>query len=214
MESIIRFFTTGGPVMFIILFALLLGIAIIVERIITIRFRNRIDSEAFVNRLVELIRSGNVNRAIEFCGMSEAALPKIARAGLEEINSSPANIQNAMELSAMVEIPKIEKRTNYLNMIANVATLLGLLGTIMGLINSFAAVAHADAADKATLLSAGISLAMNTTAFGLITAIPCMIGYTYLVEKTNEIVDEINENVARLYKHMVTASASPDHRHK
>lgn len=204
MESIIRFFTMGGPVMYIILFALILGIAIIVDRIIAIRFKNRIDTETFVNRLIELVRGGNIQRAIEFCNMSEAALPRIARAGLEEYNNSPASIQNAMELSAMVEIPKIEKRTNYLNMIANVATLLGLLGTILGLINSFAAVAHADAADKAALLSAGISLAMNTTAFGLITAIPCMIGYTYLVEKTNEIVDEINENVARIYKHLVT----------
>ena len=81
-------------------------------------------------------------------------------------------------------------------------TLLGLLGTILGLINAFAAVAHADAADKATLLTAGISIAMNTTAFGIITAIPCLIGYTYLVESTNELIDEINENVARLYRFM------------
>ncbi len=88
-------------------------------------------------------------------------------------------------------------------MIANVATLLGLLGTIFGLISSFAAVAHADAADKATLLTAGISLAMNTTAFGLVAAIPCLIGYTYLIETTNELIDEINENVARLYRHIV-----------
>ncbi len=203
MESIIRFFSTGGPVMYVILFALVLGLAIIVERVIYIQFKNRIDTETFVNRVIELIKSGNINRAIEYCNVSSAALPRIAKAGLEEINQSPDDIQNAMELAATVEIPKIERRTNYLNMIANVATLLGLLGTILGLINSFAAVAHADAADKATLLSAGISLAMNTTAFGIMTAIPCLIGYTYLSEKTSEIVDEINENVARLYKHMV-----------
>ena len=105
----------------------------------------------------------------------------------------------------MAEIPKLEKRTPYLSMIANVATLLGLLGTILGLINSFSAVAHADAADKAALLSAGISLAMNTTAFGIIAAIPCMVAYSYLVEKTNELVDEINENVARIYKQIVAS---------
>ncbi len=205
MDSIIRFFNTGGPVMYVILFALILGIAIIIERIIYIRFKNRIDSETFVNRLIEMIRTGNINRAIEYCNKSDAALPKIAQAGLEEMSGPDGDIQHAMELAAMVEIPKIEKRTNYLNMIANVATLLGLLGTIMGLINSFAAVAHADAADKATLLSAGISLAMNTTAFGIISAIPCLVGYTYLVEKTNEAVDEINENVARLYRHMTSS---------
>ncbi|NOY59647.1 MAG: MotA/TolQ/ExbB proton channel family protein [Calditrichaeota bacterium] len=205
MESIIRFFNSGGLVMYIILFALLLGLAIIVERIISIRFKNRIDTETFVNKVIELVKNGNANRAIEYCTRSNAALPKIAKAGLKELNSSSADIQNAMELAAMVEIPKLEKRTNYLSMIANVATLLGLLGTIMGLISSFAAVAHADAADKATLLSAGISMAMNTTAFGIIAAIPCLIGYTYLVEKTNEIIDEINENVARLYRYITVS---------
>jgi biopolymer transport protein ExbB len=188
--------------MFVILFALILGLAIIVERIIFIRFKNRIDTETFVNKVIELVKAGQSNRAIEYCSMSSAALPKIAKAGLTEINNSPAEVQNAMELAAMSEIPKLEKRTHYLNMIANVATLLGLLGTIMGLISSFAAVAHADAADKATLLTAGISLAMNTTAFGIIAAIPCLIGYTYLVEKTNELIDEINENVARVYRHL------------
>lgn len=206
MESIIRFFTAGGPIMYVILFALILGITIIVERILYIRFRNRIDTETFINRLIEFINQKNINKAIEYCNISSAALPSIAKAGLKEMPGSPNDIQNALELSAMVEIPKIERRTNYLNMIANVATLLGLLGTILGLINSFAAVAHADAADKAALLSSGISMAMSTTAFGLITAIPCLIGYSFLVEQTNHIIDEINENIARLYRHMVSAS--------
>ena len=201
MDSIIRFFTQGGPVMFIILFALILGVVVIIERIIYIRFRNRIDSDTFVNQIVQLLKAGNVNQAIEYCNRSKAALPNIAKAGLLEMNNSEKDIRNALEIAAMVEIPKLEKRTHYLSMIANVATLLGLLGTILGLISAFAAVAHADAADKATLLTAGISIAMNTTAFGIITAIPCLIGYTYLVEATNELIDEINENVARLFRY-------------
>ncbi len=205
MDSIIRFFVTGGPVMFVILFALILGVVTIIERVIYIQFKNRIDSELFVNKIAELIRSGNINRAIDYCNISDAALPNIAKAGLQEINNSPASIQNAMELTAMKEIPKLEKRTHYLSMIANVATLLGLLGTIFGLISSFAAVAHADAAEKATLLTSGISIAMNTTAFGIIVAIPCLVGFTYITEKTNELIDEINENVARLFRHMTAA---------
>ena len=205
MDSIIRFFVTGGPVMFVILFALILGIVTIIERVIYIQFKNRIDSELFVNKIAELIKSGNINRAIEYCNISDAALPNIAKAGLQEVNNTPASIQNAMELTAMVEIPKLEKRTHYLAMIANVATLLGLLGTIFGLISSFAAVAHADAAEKATLLTSGISIAMNTTAFGIIVAIPCLVGFTYITEKTNELIDEINENVARLFRHMTSA---------
>ncbi len=78
------------------------------------------------------------------------------------------------------------------------------MGTILGLISAFAAVAHADAADKASLLTAGISVAMNTTAFGIISALPCLVGYTFLLEKTNELVDEINENAARLYRFMTS----------
>ena len=202
--GIIKFFASGGPVMYVILFALLLGIVIIIERIIYVRFKSRIDTETFVNNIIEFIKKGNVNKAMEYCSMSNAALPKITKAGLEEHDKSASDIQNAMELAAMSEIPKLEKRTPYLSMIANVATLLGLLGTILGLIGAFSSVAHADAADKATLLTAGISLAMNTTAFGIIAAIPCLVGYSYLVEKTNELVDEINENAARLYRQMTS----------
>ena len=188
--------------MFIILFALLLGIVVIIERVIVIRFRNRIDSATFVNQIVQLLKGGNTDRAIEYCNRAKAALPNITKAGLLEIGNGEKSIRSALEIAAMVEIPKLEKRTHYLSMIANVATLLGLLGTILGLISAFAAVAHADAADKATLLTAGISIAMNTTAFGIITAIPCLIGYTYLVEATNELIDDINENIARLFQHM------------
>lgn len=191
--------------MYLILLVMVFGIAIIIERIIVIRFKNRIDTDTFINKVIELVRSGNAHRAIEYCSLSNAALPKIAKAGVTELRNSPSEIQNAMELAAMVEIPKIEKRTGYLSMIANVATLLGLLGTILGLISAFAAVAHADAADKATLLTAGISVAMNTTAFGLMVAIPCLIVYTFLVETTNELIDEINENSSRLYKHFISA---------
>lgn len=205
MEGIIRFFVQGGPLMFAILFALIFGIAVIVDRVIVIRFKNRIDSDTFVNQIVQFLKTGAVDQALEFCSRSEAALPKIVHAGLMEMNRSERDIQSAMELSAMVEIPKLEKRTHYLSMLANVSTLLGLLGTILGLISAFAAVAHADAADKAALLTAGISVAMNTTAFGIIAALPCLIGYTFLVEKTNELVDEINENVARLFR-LMTAS--------
>ncbi len=206
MDSIVRFFQQGGGFMFAILGVLIVSLAIIIERFIYISIKNRIDETAFVNKILELIQKGSVSHAIELCNMSKAALPQITKAGLEEFGKSPAEIQNAFELAAMAEIPKLEKRTQYLSMFANVATLLGLLGTIFGLINSFEAVASADASQKATLLSAGISVAMNTTAFGLIAAIPALIGYSYIQEKTNELIDSINENVARIYRRMVSMS--------
>lgn len=203
MDFIINAFRAGGPFMYVILLVLITGFAIMIERAIYVLITNRIDTTAFVNRVLEFVQRDNTRSAIEFCGMSSAVLPRITRAGLEEAGKTPSEIQNAFELAAMAEIPKLEKRTQYLATIANISTLLGLLGTIFGLITSFEAVATADASMKASLLSGGISQAMNTTAFGLIAAIPCMIGYSIIQEKTNGLIDEINQNVARVYKRLI-----------
>ncbi len=207
MEYIYLAFKNGGAFMYVILGTLVLGITIIVERLLFILVRNRIDATRFVNRVVELVQAGSVTNAIELCRQSNAALPVITCAGLKELGKSPKEIQGAFELSAMSEIPKLERRTHYLSMIANVATLLGLLGTIVGLIQSFESVASADSSQKAALLSAGISVAMNTTAFGLMVAIPCMVFHSYIQSKTNVIVDQINENVAHIYHKLVKPRA-------
>jgi biopolymer transport protein ExbB/TolQ len=203
VDAIVLFFRQGGSWMWAILGVMIFSIAIMIERSIFIQLKNRIDTAAFMNKLMELIQKGSIPSAIELCSMSHAALPRIARAGLEEFGKSPADIQNAMELAAMVEIPRLEKRTQYLSMLANVATLLGLLGTIFGLIDSFNAVSIADASQKATLLSQGIAVAMNTTAFGLIVAIPSLLFYGFITERTNGLIDEVNENVARIYRRLV-----------
>jgi biopolymer transport protein ExbB/TolQ len=195
-------FRNGGPFMYIILATLIVGLAIIIERSIYVAFKNRIDTSVFVSKIIELIKQNKVQSAINLCARSKAALPAITKAGLQAYGQSSKTIQNAFELAAMAELPKLERRTHYLAMIANVATLLGLLGTIIGLIQSFQAVAGADSSQKAALLSAGISVAMNTTAFGLIVAIPCMVSHAFLQSKTNAIIDEINENVARIYQYI------------
>ena len=202
MEYITLAFENGGPFMYIILIVLVVGLAIMIERFLYIAVKNRIDTSAFVSRILEFVKQGNVQSAINLCDRSKAALPVITKAGLQVSAESPQDIQNAFELAAMAELPKLERRTHYLSMIANVATLLGLLGTIIGLIQSFQAVASADSSQKAALLSAGISVAMNTTAFGLIVAIPCMVSHSYIQSKTNAIIDDINENVARLYQYL------------
>jgi len=203
LEYISLAFKNGGPFMYVILATLIVAMAIIVERFLFISVKNRIDTTRFVNKVMELLQQNKVNSAVELCNMSKAALPVITGAGLKEFGKSPKEVQSAFELAAMAEIPKLEKRTHYLSMIANVATLLGLLGTIVGLIQSFQAVAAADSSQKAALLSAGISVAMNTTAFGLIVAIPCMVFHSYIQSKTNTIIDEINENVARIYHRII-----------
>ena len=200
MEYIHLAFQNGGLFMYVILATLVVGIAIIIERFFFIAIKNRIDADTFVHRIVDMIKQGSVAGAVELCNRSRAALPTIAKAGLQQAGKTPKEIQSAFELAAMSEIPKLERRTHYLSMIANVATLLGLLGTIIGLIQSFESVSSADSSQKAALLSAGISVAMNTTAFGLIVAIPCMVCHSFIQSKTNAIIDEINENVARIYQ--------------
>lgn len=202
MGAFVNFFASGGSWMWAILFTLILAVAIIIERFIVLNFKNRIDSTAFVSKVLELIQRGNIANAVELCSMSQAALPRITRAGLEEYMKNPTDVQHAMEVAAMAEIPKIEKRTSYLSLLANIATLLGLLGTIFGLIDSFAAVTNADASQKAALLASGIAVAMNTTAFGLIVAIPTLVFYSMLNERITAITDEINENAARIFQRL------------
>jgi len=203
MDGIISFYRDGGGWMHAILLSMVFSIAIIIERFIYINFKNRIDTTAFVNKILELLQKGSVASAVELCNVSKAALPRIAKAGLEEAGKSPDDIQQAMELAAMNEIPKIEKRTNYLSLLANIATLLGLLGTIFGLIDSFKAVTAAEASQKAALLAQGIAVAMNTTAFGLVVAIPTLVVYSMLNERSAAIINEINENTARIYQRLI-----------
>lgn len=204
MDSIINFFVKGGGFMYPILLTMITGFAIIIERAIFIMVKSRIDTTAFVNRVLEFVQRDNLKSAIDFCSISQAPISRIMRVGLIEAGKPNGDIQNAFETATMAEIPKLEKRTAYLSTISNIATLLGLLGTIFGLIASFEAVSVADAATKATLLSLGISQAMNTTAFGLIVAIPCMVGYAVFQEKTSELVDEISQNVSVVYKRLLT----------
>lgn len=205
MNSIVEFFKLGGFFMYVILMIQIVGIVILVERIITIRFKNRIDTTTFVSRIIDYLQNNNPNKAIEYCNISNAALPRICKIGLQEYGRSSQQVQDAFELAAMHEMPKLEKRTSYLSMIANIATLLGLLGTIFGLIESFQAVANAEASQKAELLTSGIAMAMNTTAYGLIVAIPCLIGFAYITEATNELAEEINESVTRIFRRMVSS---------
>jgi biopolymer transport protein ExbB len=194
--------------MYLILLMGLIGLSIIVERMIVIMLKNRVDSVSFINQIIDAIQSNKLDHAISLCGRSEAALPQIMQAGLEQADRGLPEVQNAIELKAMSAIPRLEKRVGYLSMIANVATRLGLLGTIWGLITSFEAVAYADAAQKATLLSSGIAQALNTTAFGLIVAIPCMLSFAFLHEKTNELIDDINENTARVFQFLARNAKS------
>jgi biopolymer transport protein ExbB/TolQ len=130
---------------------------------------------------------------MQVTGKSKAAIAQIMTYGLNRVRSARRreDVEQAMEESLMEVMPKLEKRTHYLATFANIATLLGLLGTIIGLINAFTAVSNANPAEKADMLSASISVAMNTTAFGLMVAIPLLLVHTVLQTKTTSIIDSL-----------------------
>jgi len=190
--SIVGFFVTGGPFMYPILAVFAVGAAIAVERYVTLSIVTSRNQSVWSEIQAALVE-GDFDRARELTRDDDSTISKLLSMGLDRQGAvrRREDIEIAMEESMMEIIPQLEKRTPYVGLASNIATLLGLLGTIMGLIQAFTAVANANPAEKADLLSASISVAMNTTAFGLIVAIPLLITSQVLMAKTNEIVDSL-----------------------
>jgi biopolymer transport protein ExbB/TolQ len=185
-------FKEGGWGMYPILLLLIITVYIMVERASYLA-KSKIDADRLLSLLKSQIVSGNIRGAITTCQSTPAPLTKIIAAGLSKAGSSEHEIQQAMDEEALRELPKVEKRTGYLAMLGNLATLAGLLGTITGLIKSFGAVAGVDPSMKATMLSKGISEAMNCTAFGLGTGILGLAAFAVLNGKTQHILDGVNQ---------------------
>ncbi len=191
LDIIVRFFQEGGPFMYPIAIVLALGLAITLERFFYLSGVRRRNRAAFERGILPLLQKRDYQRAMKAANNSDSAIASIMGAGIGRLlsNSRREDIEYAMEEGLMEVLPRLEKRTQYLATLANIATLLGLLGTIIGLIAAFTAVAAADPSQKASLLSSSISVAMNTTAFGLMSAIPLLMFHAVLQTRTNEIVD-------------------------
>jgi biopolymer transport protein ExbB len=206
-HSVVRFFVAGGPFMYPILLVLAVGIAIAVERYVTLTLVRR-RNEIMWSKLQPALASGDFEKAREMTGADDSTVSRLLGMGLARQGAvrRREDIEIAMEEVMMEIIPQLEKRTGYVALGANVATLLGLLGTIIGLIHGFQAVSSANPAERADLLSASISVAMNTTAFGLIVAIPLLVTHSVLVAKTGEIVDSL-EMASVKALNVITAAA-------
>ncbi len=192
MSTLMAHFKEGGWGMYPILFWQVLAIAVIIERAIYL-YRSSINKDVFLATMQKCILAGDVGRAIKLCSAANAPLARIVKSGLMKVNRPDAEVQAAMDEAALRELPKIEHRTGYLALLANLAMLSGLLGTVTGLISAFAAVAGADQSSKATMLAKGIAEAMNCTAFGLLAAIVALIGFAVLNGKTQGLLDDVNE---------------------
>jgi len=197
IKSLALFMDEGGIFMWIILFVWAFGLAIALERI-----KSLMSFDTNTNSLMSAIKkhviANDVKKAIHLCSNTKALLPFVMRSGLKRANQDKEQIQDSLEAAVLDVIPQVEKRMGYLGLVANVSTLIGLLGTIYGLIQSFAAVATADPASKAKLLALGISKAMNTTALGLISAISIMVIHSILASKSEKILSEIESSSVKL----------------
>ena len=190
--SIAGFFSSGGLFMFPILLVFAVGLGIAIERYFTLSMVTN-KNQLVWEKVQPMLTNGEFDEARKLTSEDDATISQVLNMGLSLQGAvrRREDIEIAMEESMMEIVPRLEKRTPYVALASSIATLLGLLGTIMGLIQAFTAVANANPAEKADLLSASISVAMNTTAFGLMVAIPLLIIHAVLTSKTGDIVDSL-----------------------
>jgi biopolymer transport protein ExbB/TolQ len=195
MAGLWKAYKEGGVVMMsVILMWSIFTIGIIIERALYL-YGSSINKDVFLATMQKCILAGDVAKAVKMCSAANAPLARIVQAGLVKVNRPDEEVQAAMDEAALREIPKLAKRTGFLALLANLAMLTGLLGTVTGLIISFGAVSgeSVDPAQKARILAEGISEAMNCTAFGLLAAITALVGFAFLNGKTQGMEDDINE---------------------
>jgi biopolymer transport protein ExbB len=190
--SIVKFFVQGGPFMLPILLVGAIGIAIAVERYVSLT-RMSVKNRNVWNQVEPALTSGDFDKARELTGKDDSAIARLLSMGLalQGAVRRREDVKTAMQERMTEIMPQLEKRTHYLATLANIATLLGLLGTVSGLISAFAAVATVNPAEKANLLSASISEAMNCTAFGLMTAVPFLVMHALLQTKTTQLIESL-----------------------
>ncbi|RVU49709.1 MotA/TolQ/ExbB proton channel family protein [Rubrivivax rivuli] len=191
-NTVVKFFVDCGPFLYPSLAMMTIGLAIAIERFIFLR-RARSENRKLWDQLLPTLQAGKFKEAAGMVANSEAAIGKIVSHGLARMASARRreDIDHAMEEGMMEIVPRLEKRTHYIATFANTITLVGLLGTIIGLIKGFTAVAQVNPAEKAELLSASISVAMNNTAFALMVAIPFLLIHAFLQARASEIVDSL-----------------------
>lgn len=198
INQLAEFIQGGGVFMGVILIVWGIGVAIALERFKKLSKGFDVDGASFMNEIQRYVLSNDIQGAIRVCSGTGAALPRVLKNGLKRANQGTEQIQNALDATALEIVPKVEMRLGYLQLIANILTLFGLLGTIQGLMGSFAALDQIDPAQKAEFLSKGISTAMNTTFLGLITAISIMVVHALLTSKSEKIINEIDEFSVKL----------------
>ena len=206
---IVKFFTAGGAFMFPILLVVAIATAITIERYVTLAKMSARNRRTW-SRVEPALTSGDFDKARELTSKDDSPIARVLSMGLalQGAVRRRDDVEKVLQESMMEIVPQLEKRTHYLATAANVATLLGLLGTVAGLIHAFAAVATVNPAEKANLLSASISEAMNCTAFGLMTAVPILVVHAFLQSKTQGLSDGLETAAIRFLNALAARQAA------
>jgi biopolymer transport protein ExbB/TolQ len=191
-DTVVKFFQDSGLFIYPSILIMALGLAVAIERFVFLA-RARADNRKLWDKMLPLLQNGKFDKVQSLAGTGDVAIGKIVSYGLERLRTPHRreDVDMAMEEGMMEIVPRLEKRTHYIATFANVITLVGLLGTIIGLIKAFTAVANVNPAEKAELLAASISIAMNNTAFALMVAIPFLLIHAFLQARATEIVDSL-----------------------
>ncbi len=200
IQTIATFFNSGGAFMWVILAVGAMATAVVLERLIFYFITCNVSGPKLLQKIAAALQNGKTDEAKDLLKKGKAPMHVLVRTALERYgaNMSVADIEEGISEAAIIEMPKMIQRLNYLSLFANIGTLLGLLGTISGLQGSFSSLASVEASKKATMLAAGIAEAMNCTAFGLIVAVPCMLLYTFLYNKQAQLTKSIDDTVIKL----------------
>jgi biopolymer transport protein ExbB/TolQ len=195
----VKFFQDGGKLMFVNLAVAVVALAVITERFYMLRFVLRVNAKSFMDAIEKLVQAGNIDRAQKLCKENgSAVVPRVVFAGLSQARSSGAAVSAAVEEALLECQPLVTKRAGLLFGIANLATLIGLVGTVFGLIDAFAAIGYAPPDQKNTLLTAGIAHAMNNTAWGLSIALVCVLFHMILGQTTKGLLEGLDLSASRL----------------
>jgi biopolymer transport protein ExbB/TolQ len=210
MNSAINFFRDGGFFLYPLALILVIGVSISIERFVYLT-RETSKNRALWDQITPMLQSGNFKAALGVAQESDAQVATVMKYGIARIGTARRreDIEKAMEESLLEIVPRLEKRTHYLAAMANVGLLIGLLGTIVGLIGAFSAVATANPAEKANLLAAAISVAMNNTASGLFVAITLLLTHMYLEAKTTSLIDSLEIAVVKFLNSIVERQGEP-----
>lgn len=210
-ELAVKFFKDGGFFLYPLAIIFVVGVAITVERVIYLTVETTANRRLWA-QLVPLISSGNFKQVVAITSKSKAAIATVLNYGIARLASARRrdDIEKAMDESMLEIIPRMEKRTHYLAAMANIGLLVGLLGTVIGLIAAFASIAAANPAEKASLLAASISVAMNNTASGLFVAITLLVAHMFLEAKTTKLIDSLEIAAVKFLNSVVERRQEPD----